>query len=120
MGFETQDVERKCLSILKVLSDCQEPLGARVIAQRLKNYGIELSERAVRYHLKMMDERGFTRLEGRDGRLLTEQGLEEVRKRPRQIQSRVRYLQNRAARLPHGLRFRETPGSDSHQCLLFP
>jgi len=79
MGFETQDVERKCLSILKVLSDCQEPLGARVIAHRLKNYGIELSERAVRYHLKMMDERGFTCLEGRDGRSLTEQGLEEVR-----------------------------------------
>ena len=79
MGFETQDVERKLLSILKVLSDCQEPLGARVIAQRLKGYGIELGERAVRYHLKLMDERGLTRLVGRDGRLLTEQGMEEVR-----------------------------------------
>ena len=79
MGFETQDVERKVLSILKVLSDCQEPLGARVIAQRLKGYGIELGERAVRYHLKLMDERGLTRLVGRDGRLLTEQGMEEVR-----------------------------------------
>jgi hypothetical protein len=79
MGFETQDVERKVLSILKVLSDCQEPLGARVIAQRLKGYGIELGERAVRYHLKLMDERGLTRLVGRDGRLLTEPGMEEVR-----------------------------------------
>jgi len=79
MGFETQDVERKLHSILKVLSDSQEPLGARVIAQRLKGYGIELGERAVRYHLKLMDERGLTRLAGRDGRLLTEQGMEEVR-----------------------------------------
>ena len=79
MGFETQDVERKVLSILKVLSECQEPLGARVIAQRLKNHGIELGERAVRYHLKLMDERGLTRLVGRDGRVITEQGLEEVR-----------------------------------------
>ena len=79
MGFETQDVERKVLSILKILSDRQEPLGARVIAQRLKGYGIELGERAVRYHLKLMDERGLTRLEGRDGRLLTEQGAEEVK-----------------------------------------
>jgi hypothetical protein len=80
MGFETQDVERKVLSMLKVLSDSQEPLGARVIAQRLKDYGVELGERAVRYHLKLMDERGLTQLVGRrDGRVLTEQGLEEIR-----------------------------------------
>jgi hypothetical protein len=80
MGFETQDVERKVLSILKVLSDSQEPLGARVIAQRIKDYGVELGERAVRYHLKMTDERGLTQLVGRrDGRLLTERGVEEVR-----------------------------------------
>jgi len=31
MGFETQDIERKVLSILKVLSDSQVPLGARVV-----------------------------------------------------------------------------------------
>jgi repressor of nif and glnA expression len=79
MGFETQDVERKVLSILKVLSDSPEPLGARVIAQRLRDYGIELGERAVRYHLQLTDERGLTRRAGRDGRLLTEQGMEEVR-----------------------------------------
>jgi len=79
MGFETLDVERKVLSILRILSDCQEPLGARVIAYRLKDYGVELGERAVRYHLKLMDERGLTRLIGRDGRLLTEQGEEELR-----------------------------------------
>ena len=79
MGFETLGVERKVLSILRILSDCQEPLGARVIAYRLKDYGVELGERAVRYHLKLMDERALTRLVGRDGRLLTEQGEEELR-----------------------------------------
>jgi len=80
MGFETQDVERKVLTILKVLNDSQETLGARVIAHRLKDHGIELGERAVRYHLKLMDQRGLTRLVGRrDGRMLTEQGIEEVR-----------------------------------------
>jgi len=79
MGFETQDVERKGLAILRILSDSQEPLGARVIAHRLKDCGVELGERAVRYHLKLMDERGLTRLVGRDGRLLTERGLEEVK-----------------------------------------
>lgn len=79
MGFETQDVERKALTILKVLSDSQEALGARVIARRLKEHGIELGERAVRYHLKLMDERGLTQLVGRDGRLITEAGVEELR-----------------------------------------
>ena len=80
MGFETHDVERKAISMLKIVSDCQEPLGARVIAHHLNEYGVELGERAVRYHLKPMDERGLTRLIGRrDGRVLTEQGEEEVK-----------------------------------------
>jgi len=78
MGFETQGVERKVLSILKILSGSPEALGARVIARQLKGLGIELGERAVRYHLKLMDERGLTRLIGRDGRLITEAGIEEL------------------------------------------
>ncbi|HEY50169.1 MAG TPA: DUF128 domain-containing protein [Dehalococcoidia bacterium] len=78
MSFQTQDVKRKVLSILKVLSESQDPVGARVIAHRLKDHGVELGERAVRYHLKLMDERGLTHLVGRDGRLLTEQGQEEL------------------------------------------
>jgi repressor of nif and glnA expression len=32
----------------------------------------------VRYHLKLMDERGLTRLVSRDGRLITELGIEEL------------------------------------------
>jgi hypothetical protein len=79
MGFESQEVERKVVSILKVLGEQQEPLGARLVARRLKDYGVELSERAVRYHLKLMDERGLTKAIGKDGRLLTEQGIEETR-----------------------------------------
>jgi len=79
MGFETQDVERKIIAILKVLSDSKVPLGSMVIARRLKGCGIELGERAVRYHLKLMDERGLTQLVGRrDGRVLTGQGIEEI------------------------------------------
>ncbi len=79
MGFETQDVERKVISIMKVLGASQEPLGARVIAQLLTEHGVELGERAVRYHLKMMDEKGLTRLIGqRDGRVLTEEGMNEL------------------------------------------
>lgn len=81
MGFETQDVERKVMAILNTLQDSQEAVGSTVIAKRLKNMGIGLSERAVRYHLRLMDERGLTRLVGRrDGRLITALGEAELKK----------------------------------------
>ncbi|MCL0029674.1 NrpR regulatory domain-containing protein [Dehalococcoidia bacterium] len=79
IGIETQEVERKVISILRILSESAEPVGARVIARHLKEGGVELSERAVRYHLKLMDERGLTQLAGRDGRLITKQGIEELK-----------------------------------------
>jgi len=75
----TDEVKRKELYILKALGDSSEPLGARVIARWLKGQGIELGERAVRYHLKIMDERGLTSITGRDGRLITEAGLKELK-----------------------------------------
>jgi len=79
IGVETQEVERKSLSILRILSESRDPLGARVIARQLKDYGVDLTERAVRYHLKLMDERGLTQLVGRDGRVVTPQGIEELK-----------------------------------------
>jgi len=79
MGFAVQDVERKALAIMKILKESNEPLGARVITRHLKDYGIDLGERAVRYHLKLMDERGLTQLlRPREGRILTELGSVEV------------------------------------------
>lgn len=79
IGQERREVERKVVAILKILNDSPEPVGARVIAQRLKDYGVELGERAVRYHLKIMDERGLTEPVGRDGRLITRAGVDELR-----------------------------------------
>jgi len=80
MSFESEkEVERKILAILKVLSNLREPVGARVIAKNLKDYGVELSERGVRYHLKLTDERGLTQLMSDwDGRVITEKGLAEI------------------------------------------
>jgi HTH-type transcriptional regulator, global nitrogen regulator NrpRI len=81
MGFETQDVERKVLAILNTLGDSHEAVGSTVIAKRLKEQGIGLTERAVRYHLRLMDERGLTRLVGRrDGREITDLGQAELKK----------------------------------------
>jgi len=79
VSHDVHDVERKKTAILKILRDSKEPLGARVIAHQIKTHGIELGERAIRYHLKVMDERGLTELIGRDGRLITNAGLEELK-----------------------------------------
>ena len=73
------DAENKLIAILKVLSESSEPLGSTQIARRLKEEGVFLSERGVRYHLKIADERGFTEPGGRDGRTLTPAGRQEVR-----------------------------------------
>ena len=76
---EVRDVEKKIAAILRLLSDSQEPLGGRVISRKLAEQGIYLSERAVRYHLKLMDERGLTTSTGsRDGRTIAPQGREEL------------------------------------------
>lgn len=81
MSFDSSNIERKVLSILKVLGASQQAQGARVIARSLKDLGIELTERAVRYHLRMTDEKGLTRLVGRrDGRVITELGQTELNK----------------------------------------
>jgi repressor of nif and glnA expression len=72
------EAERKIVSILKVLSESSEAMGSSGIARDLERHGIFLSERAVRYHLKITDERGFTQPMGRDGRMLTPRGLEEL------------------------------------------
>ena len=45
----------------------------------MKEQNVQLSERTVRYHLKLMDERGLTKLIGRrDGRIITSLGLDEI------------------------------------------
>ncbi len=77
--FNPEDIERKVLLILRILNESPEPAGARVIARQMMERGVQLSERTVRYHLKLMDERGLTRLIGRrDGRIITGAGLDEI------------------------------------------
>lgn len=71
--------EKRIISILKVLSESSEPQGSITIARELERHGIFLSERAVRYHLRITDERGYTQPLGRDGRMLTAPGLEELK-----------------------------------------
>jgi len=76
-----KDVERKVVAMLKILAGTKEPLGARMISRKLEEDGIHLTERAVRFHLQLMDERGLTRAVGkqdRAGRIITDKGREEL------------------------------------------
>jgi repressor of nif and glnA expression len=73
------DAESKLISILKVLSESSESLGSIAIARRLEGEGVFLSERAIRYHLRIADERGYTQPLGRDGRMITPAGRQEVK-----------------------------------------
>ncbi|MDD5509612.1 MAG: NrpR regulatory domain-containing protein [Dehalococcoidales bacterium] len=75
----SSDTERKIVAILKILSESSEPLGSINIARELERVGIFLSERAIRYHLRIADERGYTQPMGRDGRMITPEGQQEVK-----------------------------------------
>lgn len=80
IGMDNREVEREKVAILKVLKDAQGAIGSNIIARQLnEEYGITLSERAVRYHLKLLDERDLTlKISKRDGRVITQHGLEEL------------------------------------------
>jgi len=70
--------ERKIISVLQILSESAEPMGSTAISRELKRRRIGLSERSVRYYLRTTDEKGFTVPMGRDGRMITAAGLEEM------------------------------------------
>ena len=73
------DTPTNQVNILRVLESGSQPTGARVIARRLHAYGTDLTETTVRYHLRMLDERGLTRLVNRrDGRDITARGSVEL------------------------------------------
>ncbi|MFZ3383776.1 MAG: DUF128 domain-containing protein [Candidatus Methanoperedens sp.] len=71
-------VQRKLIEILRILHENQDPIGARLIADRMNERGYPIGERGVRYHLRILDERGLTKRQGYDGRTITERGTKEL------------------------------------------
>lgn len=74
------ETDRKMMEILRILADRDEVLGAKTIALELKKKGYDLGERAVRYHMRILDEKGFTERKGYAGREITEKGYKELSK----------------------------------------
>lgn len=82
------------LSILKVLERHENAvIGSREIAKELKPLGVSLSERTVRYHMKFLDEMGFTRVFGKEGRQITPDGRTELSKA--QVSDKVGFVISR-------------------------
>jgi len=75
-----QETDRKMMEILRILTDRSEVLGAKTIAEELRRKGYDLGERAVRYHMRILDEKGFTERIGYTGRRITSEGLKELEK----------------------------------------
>ncbi|MGP8321396.1 MAG: DUF128 domain-containing protein [Methanosarcinaceae archaeon] len=72
-------IERKLIEIMRVISEKDKPIGARNIADELNDRGYGIGERAVRYHLRILDERGLTKKHGYAGRTVTELGQRELK-----------------------------------------
>ena len=52
----------------------------KIISEELNKRGYSLGERAVRYHMHILDEKGFTEKMGYKGRKITDKGIEELKK----------------------------------------
>ena len=72
------NLDEKLVEILSILSEYDEPVGAKTIANELKRRGYEIGERAVRYHLQLLDEKNLTEKFGYSGRTITKKGMEEL------------------------------------------
>ena len=72
--------EHRMIEILRILNVQEKPIGSKVIADELKTKGYNLGERAVRYHMQILDEKGYTERKGYSGRVITELGRAKLEK----------------------------------------
>ena len=72
--------EQRMIEILRILAEQEKPTGSKLIADELKNKGFNLGERAVRYHMQILDEKGYTERVGYSGRQITNLGREKLEK----------------------------------------
>ncbi len=75
-----EKIEKKRLAILRILKESDRPISSQRIMELLDEVGQEISERTVRFHLKIMDENGLTEYIERRGRRITRDGLAEIEK----------------------------------------
>ena len=72
--------EYRMIEILRILAKQNQPIGSKLIADELKEKGFNLGERAVRYHMQILDEKGYSEKRGYSGRVITDLGREKLEK----------------------------------------
>jgi HTH-type transcriptional regulator, global nitrogen regulator NrpRI len=96
-------IERKRLTILKLLADGDDVLSSGEITRRLVTQGHDISERTVRFHLLALDGDGFTEYVGKKGRRLTEKGRLELSKA--RVFEKVGFLTSKIDQLTYLMKF---------------
>ncbi|MEM2541257.1 MAG: NrpR regulatory domain-containing protein, partial [Candidatus Methanomethylicia archaeon] len=76
----SDEVSRREIEILRILSESREPIGSTLIRRELEKRGIFISERTVRYHLQLLELKGLVSGHEHGGRVITAQGLDELSK----------------------------------------
>ena len=69
---------RKEIEILRILSEFSDPVGSTLLNRELRKRSFLLSERTIRYHLQLLEAKGFVLGHNRRGRTITQLGLEEL------------------------------------------
>lgn len=77
------------LEILRLIAESDRAIGAETLTGRLALRGISLTVDAVRYHLRVLDEQGFTSRVSNQGRVLTNSGWGELERSL--VDTRMRY-----------------------------
>lgn len=108
------------LEILRLISQSENPVGADVLTAQLAKLGISISGPGVRYHLRVLDEQGFTTRFSTLGRLLTQKGWEELHRSL--IDTRLQSALAKAEAVAHLVTFdmKEQRGEVAISTSLFP
>jgi repressor of nif and glnA expression len=101
--------ERKVMEILRILKEHHEPMGAKRLSELLAEHGYVLTDRAVQYYLRYLDEQGFTRKVGNTGRVLTPLGISETERAL--VDDRLGFIISRLERLAYRSTFDPSSGT---------
>lgn len=75
---QADQITRKEIEMLRILSEYKKPIGSTLLKRELRKKGFLLSDRTIRYHLQLLQMRGFVEGHDRSGRTITLKGLEEL------------------------------------------
>ncbi|WFN35757.1 NrpR regulatory domain-containing protein [Methanomicrobium antiquum] len=101
--------ERKCIEILRILKEHQEPVGAKRLSELMTEHGFALTDRAVQYYLSYLDNMGFTRKIGNQGRILTPLGVSETERAL--VDERIGFIISKLERLAFKSNFNPETGT---------